>query len=80
MGWEFIFLGANIDAVETAGHFGISADRAQNFLTDSDGVELNFKVERAKPLPVCALATAMPKDWGEEIKRTIKTQWREIRK
>lgn len=28
--WEFIFLGANIDAVETAGRFGISADRAQN--------------------------------------------------
>jgi uncharacterized protein YegL len=42
--WEFIFLGANIDAVETAGRFGISADRAQNYHADSEGVELNFLV------------------------------------
>lgn len=34
-GWEFIFLGARIDAVETAGRFGISADRAQNYHADS---------------------------------------------
>lgn len=43
-GWEFIFLGANIDAVETAGRFGIDADRAQNYHADSEGVELNFRV------------------------------------
>lgn len=41
-GWEFIFLGANIDAVETAGRFGISADRAVDYLADSKGTELNF--------------------------------------
>ena len=34
-GWEFLFLGANIDAVETARHFGIGADRAVNFHSDS---------------------------------------------
>lgn len=43
-GWEFIFLGANIDAVETARQFGISPDRAQNYHADKEGVELNFKV------------------------------------
>ena len=43
-GWEFIFLGANIDAVETAGRFGIAPDRAQNYHADSQGVELNFCV------------------------------------
>jgi len=43
-GWEFIFLGANIDAVETAGHFGISPDRAVDFIADSEGTELNFQV------------------------------------
>lgn len=43
-GWEFIFLGANIDAVETAGHFGIDADRAVDYVPDSEGTELNFCV------------------------------------
>jgi uncharacterized protein YegL len=43
-GWEFIFLGANIDAVQTAGRFGIAPDRAIDYLADSEGTELNFKV------------------------------------
>ena len=43
-GWEFIFLGANIDAVQTAGRFGIGADRAIDYLADSEGTELNFQV------------------------------------
>lgn len=43
-GWEFIFLGANIDAVETAAEIGISADRAVNYHCDSKGVQLNFEV------------------------------------
>ena len=34
-GWEFLFLGANIDAVETASQFGIGADRAVNYQCDS---------------------------------------------
>jgi uncharacterized protein YegL len=42
-GWEFIFLGANIDAVETAGRFGIAPDRAVDYLADSEGTELNFR-------------------------------------
>lgn len=41
-GWEFIFLGANIDAVETAGRFGINADRAADYVPDGEGTELNF--------------------------------------
>ncbi len=36
-GWEFIFLGANMDAVETAAHFGIAADRAASYLADGEG-------------------------------------------
>ena len=43
-GWEFLFLGANIDAVETAHHFGIGADRAANYRCDSKGTALNFEV------------------------------------
>ena len=43
-GWEFIFLGANIDAVETASHFGIDADRAVDYVPDSHGTQLNFNI------------------------------------
>ncbi len=43
-GWEFIFLGANIDAVETATRFGIDRDMAVDYVPDKDGVELNFRM------------------------------------
>ncbi len=43
-GWEFIFLGANIDAVGTAGTFGIGADRAVDYIADSEGTSLNFAI------------------------------------
>lgn len=42
-GWEFIFLGANIDAVQTASRFGISADRAVDYVPDGEGTRLNYK-------------------------------------
>lgn len=41
--WEFVFLGANIDAVETAGSLGISADRAVDYLSDSKGTRLSYQ-------------------------------------
>lgn len=43
-GWEFLFLGANIDAVEVAGHFGIRKERAINYECDSVGTALNYQV------------------------------------
>ena len=43
-GWEFVFLGANIDAVQTAGHFGITPARAMNYVPDAEGTALNFEV------------------------------------
>lgn len=43
-GWEFLFLGANIDAVETARSFGIGEDRAVNYHSDSEGTALNYEV------------------------------------
>ncbi len=42
-GWEFLFLGANIDAVETAGRFGIGRDRAANYHADQEGTALNYQ-------------------------------------
>ncbi len=43
-GWEFLFLGANIDAVETAARYGIREDRAATFVNDSAGQQLNYAV------------------------------------
>lgn len=43
-GWEFLFLGANMDAVSVAGRFGIGADRAIDFECDERGTLLNYEV------------------------------------
>jgi hypothetical protein len=43
-GWEYLFLGANIDAIATAGRFGISEDRAVDYHADEEGTLLNFRV------------------------------------
>lgn len=43
-GWEFLFLGANIDAIRTAERFGIDASRAANFHSDREGTALNYEV------------------------------------
>jgi len=69
--WEFIFLGANIDAVETAANFGISPDRAQNYHADSNGVELNFRgvSEAVSSFRVCS---AISKEWNKEIQEDFK--------
>ena len=42
--WEFLFLGANIDAIEVAGNMGISRDRAANYHCDEVGTALNYEV------------------------------------
>lgn len=42
--WEFIFLGANIDAVEVARRFGIDRRRAINYECDSEGTDYNYKM------------------------------------
>ena len=43
-GWEFLFLGANIDAVSVAGSFGIAPERAVRYHSDERGTELNYRV------------------------------------
>ncbi len=72
-GWEFIFIGANIDAVQEAGRFGIRRERAVNYVHDDKGTETVYNsVNKA----VCAMRMASSmtlKDdmdecnWREEI-------------
>jgi len=42
--WEFLFLGANIDAISTAARFGIDEDFAVNYHADKKGTQLNYEV------------------------------------
>lgn len=65
-GWEFLFLGANIDAVETARHFGIGADRAVNYHSDSVGTQLNYEVLSEA---ICAVrgSVQLGADWKKRI-------------
>ncbi|MGI6344940.1 MAG: vWA domain-containing protein [Bacillota bacterium] len=67
-GWEFIFLGANIDAVEFAGRFGIAPERAQNFHADSEGTRLNYAVT-ADAVRSFRTSGSIRDDWGEEIRQ-----------
>ena len=43
-GWEFLFLGANMDAISAARSFGIRPDRAVRYQCDGEGTALNYQV------------------------------------
>lgn len=71
-GWEFLFLGANIDAIQVAGRFGIQKEYAVNFECDSEGTRLNYDVVSRAVSSVRAnacLAEAVPACWKEEIEK-----------
>ena len=65
-GWEFMFLGANIDAVDVASHIGIDESRAVKFNCDSEGTELNYEVLSDA---ICVLRehSYISKDWKNRI-------------
>ena len=67
--WEFLFLGANIDAVEVAGRFGVPKNRAQNYHCDSDGIGLNYAEvgETIAALRRAPAGSKIPDDWNANI-------------
>lgn len=65
-GWEFIFLGANIDAVETAKHFGIEEDRAVTYRCDKAGTALNFEV-MAEAISDVRASKPLTSKWKKKI-------------
>ena len=70
-GWEFLFIGANMDAVETASHMGIDEDRAVNYHADACGTGIVYKnVSKA----VGCMRESMPlaKNWSKEIDEDYK--------
>ena len=74
-GWEFLFLGANIDAAAEAKRFGISADRAVNYKCDEEGTALNYEVIGAA---VCSVRSNRPlgADWKKRIDEDVKKRGR----
>ena len=69
-GWEFLFLGANIDAAAEANRFGISADHAVNYKCDEKGTALNYEVisEAACSVRACRPLSA---DWKKRIDEDV---------
>ena len=65
-GWEFLFIGANIDAVETAKHFGIAEDRAVNYHADKAGTSVVFNAV-SKAVGTMRKCRAVAPCWSEEI-------------
>ena len=74
-GWEFLFIGANIDAVETAARYGIDADRAVNYHADKEGTRV---VYQSVANAVCSLREnkELRADWSEEIDRDYQSRGR----
>ena len=68
-GWEFVFLGANIDAVDVANRFGIACNRAQNFHNDSKGIDLNYSVlsQTVSAYRAAPSGASLNDDWSAEI-------------
>ena len=73
--WEFLFLGANIDAVETAGRFGISADRAANYHADSKGTRLNYEAV-SDAISDARCGAPLSSNWKARIDRDFKSRTR----
>jgi len=70
-GWEFLFLGANIDAVETASHFGIDETRAVTYRSDSAGTRLNYDVV-SDAVTHMRCEASLPNDWKDRIEEDMK--------
>ncbi|MBP1765559.1 MAG: hypothetical protein H6Q65_2617 [Firmicutes bacterium] len=70
-GWEFIFLGANIDAIAAAERFGIGKDRATNYNADGEGTLLNYEVI-SETVSCLRASRPISENWKERIDEDFK--------
>lgn len=70
-GWEFLFIGANIDAVETASRYGISKDRAVNYNADEKGTRVVYEAV-GKAVGGLRRCCALSDDWSQDIEKDYK--------
>lgn len=76
-GWEFLFLGANMDAVAAASRFGIDADRAVRYHCDSAGIALNYEAI-GEAILTLREKSALDRDWGARIREDYQKRERDI--
>ena len=70
-GWEFLFIGANIDAAEEASRIGISRDRAANYISDSVGTGAVYNA-LSESMSCMRKNGAVAKNWNENILKDTK--------
>ena len=71
-GWEFLFLGANIDAAREAARFGIGADRAANYHADSEGTNVIYETVSEAITQVRCCAAPLSADWKQRVDEDYK--------
>ena len=71
-GWEFIFLAANIDAVETAENIGIRRERAANYRQDAKGMEITYEAMSEAIMTVRQGGTLDDACWRKKIDKDNK--------
>ena len=71
-GWEFLFLGANIDAAKEAARFGINADRAANYHADSEGTNVIYETVSEAITQVRCCAAPLSADWKQRVDEDYK--------
>lgn len=64
--WEFLFIGANIDAVETAGHFGIDEDKSVNYHADREGTRVVYTA-MAQAVKNVRASAPLSREWKDDI-------------
>lgn len=72
-GWEFLFIGANIDAVETAKHYGISEDRAVDYHADEKGTSVVYDTVACACCEIRANAP-LTANWSDKIKKDYESR------
>ena len=74
--WEFIFLGANIDAIDVANRFGIARNRTQNYHNDREGIALNYDVlsETMACFRAAPVGTSLSDSWGDRISANFRSR------
>ena len=86
MGWEFLFLGANIDAAAEAEKIGICRNRSVTYENDSAGVRMNYKAVGNTLFRACAMkessagAPLIEDNWAEEIEDYRQTKQKKKKK
>lgn len=73
-GWEFLFVGANIDAIETAARYGISKDRAVNYHADGVGTGVLYNTLSMAISNVRENST-LSADWSDEIQKDYNSRF-----